>query len=170
MAGRSRSCIASCHLAYVRDQFRGLESRWPVLLTWEYCEGISDGRHIDPTLIVFLQARSALLPVCVGLALVGRADEESSDIILSSNDQQTVVGVTSDTTACLSFPVRLVRGRESESLVSYYTLSNGSSGSRAYRSILMWCQPSCVYCSKEPWGTPRPSSVKARSFSPDSPR
>lgn len=170
MAGRSRSCIASCHLVDVRNQLRALEPRGPVLLTWEYCEGISDRRHVDPTLVVFLHACSALLPVRVSFALVGRTDEESSDIVLSSNDQQTVVGVTSDTTACLSFAVRLVRGRESELSVSYYTLSSDKSGFRAYRNILMWCQPSCVYCSKEPWGTPRPSSVKARSFSPDSPR
>lgn len=85
-----------------------------MLLTWEHGEGVGDGRHVDPTLVVFLHTGSTLLPVRIAFALVRGADEESSNIILSGNDQEAVVGMATDTTARLAFAVCLVGRRESE--------------------------------------------------------
>lgn len=91
-----------------------------MLLTWEYGEGILDGRHVDPPVVVFFHSRGTLFPVCVVFALVRRADEESSNVVLGRNHQETVVSVASDATALLSLSIGLVGRRKARILISDY--------------------------------------------------
>lgn len=84
--------------------------------TWEDSERSLDRWDVDPSLVVLLHPGSSLLPVRIGLALVGRADEEAADVVLCCDDEQTVVSVASDAAALLSLAVRLVGGWEPEVL------------------------------------------------------
>lgn len=128
-----------------------------MLLTWEYGEGISDGRHVDPPLVVFLHTGRTLLPVGVVFALVWGTDEQSSNIILSGDDQEAVVSVTSDATAGLAFPICLVGGREPEILVSHHLLRSDEVASRL--TVVSSCgaiHPAYI-AAETPWEHPSPS-------------
>lgn len=131
-----------------------------MLLTWEHGEGVSDGRHVDPSLVVFLHAGRTLLPVRIAFALVRGTDEEPSNIILGGNDQEAVVGVAANATARLAFPVCLVGGRESVILVSHYPLS--SDGAAAGLTGVFSCgaiHPACI-AVEIPWERPSPAQSR----------
>lgn len=134
--------------------------RKSVLLTWEHGEGVSDGRHVDPSLVVFLHAGRTLLPVGIVLALVRGTDEESSNIILGGNDQEAVVGVTPDATARLTLPVCLVGGWESVVLVSHHPLS--SDGVASGLTAVFSCGAIHLACIAvgNPWEHPSPAQSR----------
>lgn len=81
-------------------------------LTWEDGERVLHRRNVDPVFIIFLHASGTLLPVGIGLALVGRPDEETTNVVLRCNDKKSVVGMTADTTARFAFAIGLVSCRE----------------------------------------------------------
>lgn len=128
-----------------------------MLLTWEYGERVSDGGDVDPTLVIFLHTSCALLPVRVVFALVRGTDEESSDVILGGNDQQAIVGVTSDATTRLAFPICFVGGREPEKRVSHHPLSSNEVAPEL--TVVSSCgaiRPEYI-AAETPWEHPSPT-------------
>lgn len=121
--------------------YQSIYLRWPGWggeLTWKYCKGILNRRDVNPALVVLFHPGRCFLPVGIFLALVGRADEEAAHVVLRRDDQQTVVGVAADATACLALAVRFVgrwetgkKNKQMSTLGSLEYLIN------IYRRILM---------------------------------
>lgn len=71
-------------------------------------------RDVEPVIGVLLQTRRTRLPVGKLLLLVGTADKETSNFVLSGNDQQAVVGMRANAATRLPLAVSTIARRKSK--------------------------------------------------------
>lgn len=86
-------------------------------------ECVGHGGHVDPFVVVLVQAGGAGFPVRGRLVGDGGSDEQTADLVLRGDDEEAVVGMGADAAAGLTFAIGFVDLGKSVSQVSRTALT-----------------------------------------------
>lgn len=73
-----------------------------------------NGRDVEPPVCVLLMAGGRFLPVCKLLVVPRATDEETTNVILSGDDEKAVIRVRADASAFLTLSIGSVAGWETD--------------------------------------------------------